>query len=78
MVEIVNQADNILDLIMVGDLVDDTYDKIQYVNKSLLYLIKDRKENYDAKKLEDLGITQLYTKQGDNFVLVWDKERGVI
>lgn len=77
--DIIAESDNILDLIQVGDLIEDDYiDSILFVKSSTINFFKDEIENYNSKIPEDLGITKIYTKQGNNYILVWNKEQGVI
>ena len=70
---IVAESDNILGLVKVGDLVRTylDYTKLEYITE-----IEDKEDLQNDRLLSH--INKLYTKQGDNYILVWDKERGVI
>lgn len=64
--DIVAESDYINDLIQVGDIVKA--EKFNYC----IGIEKDPEfKGYDY-------VNKIYTKQGDNYILVWDKERGVI
>lgn len=62
--DIVVESDNILDLLQVGDLVSST--------KNYVWQIRNNYTLECESLLDD--IIEIYTKQGDNFVLVWTKE----
>lgn len=62
---VIKQADTIEELIEVGDLVK--------IGNGLFEV-----DEFHLEYKEDFEITELYTKQGRNYVLVWTKEEGVI
>lgn len=66
--KVIAKSDNIKDLIMVGDLVFDKHGCLVYITD----------ETWLCWCKKFLNIHKIYTKQGDNYILVWDKERGVI
>lgn len=69
--ETIAESDNVFDLIQLGDLVSYCwYDSDKLENE--IY------NNNLALHINDIIITKIYTKQNDNYCLVWDKERGVI
>lgn len=86
--DIVAESDNIEGLIIrCGDLVCDSEfgdtpfevansESLAYENSVDVFRIFNDKKTYYSFLYED--ITKLYTKQGDNYILVWDKERGLI
>lgn len=80
--DIIAESDNILDLIQVGDLIrfefmTDDYD--YHKGTIMLDKFSDYMETLkDDMKDDYIDLLELYTKQGDNYILVWDKERGVI
>jgi len=67
---IIAEADNIFDLIIKGDLVEYKDDD----NDTWLEDIKKSWEDYKETSL----INKIYTKQNEDYCLVWDKERGII
>lgn len=78
------ESDNILDLIQVGDLVEYTDYIYDFEIKNLLRvvltcdLVNDDILAMKPYCCDENELQKLYTKQGDNYILVWDKERGVI
>lgn len=73
------ESDKILDLIQVGDFIffrskenNEIYQVIIDTSGHLVSLISNI---YVDKTIE---VTKLYTEQGDNYILVWDEDRGVI
>lgn len=66
---IVSQSDDIADLITFGDLV-------VIKENGNLYVVFN-KQDIEWLVEENTPI-KLYTKQGDNYILVWDIERGVV
>lgn len=82
--DIVAESDNITDLIMVGDLVEYTdyiygFDMTNLLRVILTCdLVNDDILAMKPYCCDENELQKLYTKQGDNYVLVWDKERGVI
>lgn len=77
-IEIVKQADTIEELIEVGDLVKMKTEAGLDMIINVFSLIKTGEMAFQKiyKNYED--ITELYTKQGRNYVLVWTKEEEVI
>lgn len=81
--DIIKQADTIEELIEVGDLVKFGGSGSHRIVSS--YYFKPNKErdytsfkDYEGVIYDTQYITELYTKQGRNYVLVWTKEEGVI
>lgn len=64
---VVAESDDIIDLIQVGDLIKYSV-ALAEVGDVLL----------DCLLQGIITVSKLYTKQGDNYILVWDKERGII
>lgn len=80
------ESNNILDLIELGDLVsvnwtdceNDKYPR-EVVGVGDNYINVDN-DFYEDDKYEDHTnyITELYIKQGNDYILVWNKDKGVI
>lgn len=68
--EYIAESDEITDLVFDEDLVK-VYDNI--LNKT--YFTKNEDVDIESYCFELLAF---YTKQGNNYILVWTKERGVI
>lgn len=75
------QSDTIEKLIEVGDLVFDDEE-----DSSFCFIVKRIYKEYgmlcfegefECSRYADT-ISKLYTKQGNNYILVWTKEKGVI
>lgn len=79
--EIVKQEDSIEKLIEVGDLVKAKYKNVYGVLEEGVVEILSMEhfsKGYINKICTIIEITELYTKQGRNYVPVWTKEEGVI
>lgn len=64
------QSDNIIDLIEVGDLVEFTYkgERIGIIEIA----------SYDVNSPDNKNVIKIYTKKGNDYILVWDRDKGVI
>jgi len=67
-------GDNVFDLIQVGDLLE-RFSKDG--NIQMLTRVINHEAEIKVIRSHD-NITKIYTLQNENFILVWDKERGVI
>lgn len=75
------EVDTIEELIEVGDLyfynINLTDRKVEN-QFDILGLTFDKDIMLAKLKARQIELTKLYTKQGDNYILVWDKERRII
>lgn len=79
--DIVAESNNITDLIKVGDLyfynINLTDRKVEN-QFDILDLTFDKDIMLAKLRAGQIELTKLFTRQGDNYILVWDKEREII